>query len=75
MALRLVVHPILAVERDKSGKLNGPPAEAGKNKDETRESFIHIMSRGRRAGRRAESCKGWSRSWPRSGAALPTGGR
>ena len=24
---------------------------------------------------RLGSCKGWSRCWPRSGAALPTGGR
>ena len=39
---RLVVHPILAVERDKAGKLDGAPREAGKNKDETRESVIHI---------------------------------
>ena len=32
---RLVVHPILAVARDKTGKLDGAPREAGKNKDET----------------------------------------
>ena len=39
---RLVVHPILAVTRDKSGRLTAPPTEAGNNKDEARESVIHI---------------------------------
>ena len=54
LAPRLVVHPILAVTRDKTGKLNGPPAEAGQGKDETRESFIHIhVARVDDAGRRA----------------------
>src|SRR3954465_15430961 len=42
LAPLLVAHPILAVARDKSGKLNGAPVEAGKGKDEARESFIHI---------------------------------
>ena len=54
LAPRLVVHPILAVARDKTGKLNGPPAEAGQGKDEARESFIHIhVARVDDAGRRA----------------------
>jgi glutamate dehydrogenase len=56
---RLVVHPILAVARDKTGKLSGPPAEAGKSKDETRESFIHIhVARIDDAGRGAEIVQG-----------------
>jgi glutamate dehydrogenase len=42
LAPRLVAHPILAVSRDKAGKLTSAPAEAGRNKDETRESFIHV---------------------------------
>ena len=42
MITRLVAHPILAVERDKAGKLTAAPAEAGADKDESRESFIHI---------------------------------
>src|SRR6188472_78626 len=54
LAPRLVVHPILAVARDKTGKLNGPPAEAGQGKNEARESFIHIhVARVDDAGRRA----------------------
>ena len=41
--IRLVVHPILAVERDdKTGKLTAAPGEARSGKDEPRESFIHI---------------------------------
>src|SRR3954447_17752697 len=42
LAPRLVVHPILAVSRDKAGRLTSARAEAGRNKDETRESFIHV---------------------------------
>jgi glutamate dehydrogenase len=59
LATRLVVHPILAVTRDKTGKLNGPSAEAGKGKDETRESFIHIhVARVDDAARRGEIVQG-----------------
>ncbi|MEA3027175.1 MAG: glutamate dehydrogenase [Alphaproteobacteria bacterium] len=59
LAPRLVVHPILAVARDKTGKLDGPPHEAGKNKDETRESVIHIhVARIDDAGRRGEIAQG-----------------
>ena len=42
LAPRLVVHPILAVARDKAGRLTTAPSEAGRNKDEARESFIHV---------------------------------
>src|SRR4051812_40406450 len=42
LAPRLVVHPILAVLRDKTGRLTAAPTEAGRNKDEVRESFIHV---------------------------------
>src|SRR5882724_13553026 len=42
LAPRLVVHPILAVSRDKAGRLTTAPSEAGRNKDEARESFIHV---------------------------------
>ncbi len=42
LAPRLVVHPILAVARDKVGRLTTAPSEAGRNKDEVRESFIHV---------------------------------
>src|SRR3954447_9196432 len=42
LAPRLVAHPILAVSRDKAGKLTAAPTEAGRSKDETRESFIHL---------------------------------
>ena len=56
---RLVVHPILAVARDKTGKLAAPPREAGKTKDETRESVIHIhVARVEDPGRRAEAVEG-----------------
>jgi glutamate dehydrogenase len=42
LEVRLVAHPILAVERDgKSGKLAAPPRE-GSREDARRESFIHI---------------------------------
>ena len=59
LAPRLVAHPILAVERDKTGKLTAPPGEAGNNKDETRESVIHIhVARVDDAGRRAEIVQG-----------------
>jgi glutamate dehydrogenase len=39
---RLVLHPILAVERDKAGKLKEAPTEAGKANGGPRESFIHM---------------------------------
>src|SRR5436853_6067796 len=42
LAPLLVAHPILAVSRDKAGKLTAAPSEAGRNKDDTRESFIHV---------------------------------
>src|SRR3954452_635553 len=42
LAPLLVAHPILAVSRDKAGKLTAAPTEAGRNKDEARESFIHV---------------------------------
>src|SRR5436309_10667114 len=42
LAPRLVAHPILAVSRDKAGKLTAAPTEAVSSKDETRESFIHV---------------------------------
>ncbi len=43
IGVRLVAHPILAVERDrKTGKLKAPPREARRGEDERRESFIHI---------------------------------
>ena len=59
LAPRLVVHPILVVERDKSGKLDGAPGEAGNDKDETRESGIHVhVARVDAAARRAASVPG-----------------
>ena len=59
LVTRLVAHPILAVARRKTGKLTAPPGEAGKNKDETRESVIHIhVARVENAGRRAEVVRG-----------------
>ncbi len=55
LATRLVAHPILAVARDKSGKLTAPPGEAGEKKDESRESFIHVhVERVEDGARRAE---------------------
>ena len=55
MTARLIVHPILQVERDKSGKLTAPPKDAGNNKDVRRESFIHIhVARIDDAARRAD---------------------
>ncbi len=55
LAVRLVVHPILAVERDKSGRLTAPPAAASRKDGEVRESFIHIhVARIEDAERRAE---------------------
>ena len=42
LAARLVAHPILAVERDKAGKLKAAPGPAQTNGGETRESFIHV---------------------------------
>jgi glutamate dehydrogenase len=38
----LVAHPVLAVKRDKAGRLAAPPAEARRESGEIRESFIHI---------------------------------
>ena len=55
LAPRLVVHPILQVERDKAGKLKGPPQERGDDNNAARESFIHIhVARVDDAERRAE---------------------
>jgi glutamate dehydrogenase len=56
IAVRLVAHPILAVERErKTGKLTAPPRAARRVKDEVRESFIHIhIDRIEEADRRAE---------------------
>ena len=43
LAARMIVHPILEIERDKAGKLKAAPkAEASSGKDAVRESFIHI---------------------------------
>ena len=42
LAARLIVHPILAVERDKTRQAHGAAEGAGNNKDESRESFIHV---------------------------------
>ena len=76
LAARLVVHPILAVERDKAGKLTAPPKEAGNDKDETRESFIHIhVARVDDAAAAPRSCRRWSRCWPRSALRARTGSR
>ena len=54
--VRLVAHPVLAVERDaRPASSRPPPAEAGSRKDAPRESFIHIhvdARRGRGAPRR-----------------------
>src|SRR5262249_28948936 len=53
--VRLIAHPILAVERDKSGKLTAPPVQAQRNNGETRERLIHIhLARIEDDGRRAE---------------------
>lgn len=38
----LVAHPILAVKRDKAGRLTAPPEAPRRMAGETRESFIHI---------------------------------
>ncbi len=55
LATRLIVHPILRVERDKAGKLTAPPKDAGNDKSGSHESFIHIhVSRVDDVGRRAE---------------------
>ena len=40
--VRLVAHPIVAVERDKGGKLKSAPQETNSRGGEPRESFIHI---------------------------------
>ena len=40
--IRLVAHPIVATERDKSGKLKFAPTEAKSRNGDPRESFIHI---------------------------------
>jgi glutamate dehydrogenase len=40
--IRLVAHPVLAVERDKAGRLVAPAVEARRKDGEIRESFIHI---------------------------------
>ncbi|AMN38652.1 NAD-glutamate dehydrogenase [Rhodoplanes sp. Z2-YC6860] len=56
--VRLVAHPIIAAERDKSGKLKNQPAEAKRKNGETRESFIHIhVDRVEDAARHAEIAK------------------
>ena len=56
LATRLVVHPILVVERDKkTGKLASAPREAGNGHGGARESFIHIhVARIDDAARRTE---------------------
>src|SRR6266568_8443164 len=41
--IRLVAHPIVAAERDKSGQLKSAPMEAKSRNGEPRESFIHIQ--------------------------------
>jgi len=54
LVVRLVVHPILAVERDKSGKLSASPQVARRKDGEVRESFIHVhVARIEDAARRA----------------------
>lgn len=60
LAPRLVAHPILAVERDKAGRLKAPPAEAmGRKAGEARESLIHVhVARIDDAARRAEIVQG-----------------
>jgi glutamate dehydrogenase len=40
--IRLVAHPVLAVERDPEGRLAGAPQRAGGKASGLRESFIHI---------------------------------
>ena len=56
--IRLVAHPIVAAERDKSGKLRSEPMEAKSRNGEPRESFIHIhVERVEDAARRAEIVK------------------
>jgi len=56
--VRLVAHPIITADRDKSGKLKSAPAEAKRHNGETRESFIHIhVERVEDAARRAEIVK------------------
>ncbi|HEY5965783.1 MAG TPA: NAD-glutamate dehydrogenase [Xanthobacteraceae bacterium] len=40
--VRLVAHPIVAVERDKGGKLKSAPQKTNSGGGEPRESFIHI---------------------------------
>ncbi|HWL31053.1 MAG TPA: NAD-glutamate dehydrogenase [Xanthobacteraceae bacterium] len=42
LVVRLVAHPILAVERDAAGRLSSPPAQAGNKAGKPRESVIHI---------------------------------
>jgi glutamate dehydrogenase len=42
LTARLIVHPILEIERDNKGRLLAPPKDVGNNKDVRRESFIHI---------------------------------
>jgi glutamate dehydrogenase len=58
LAPRLVLHPILAVERDMAGKLKGAPTEAGKANGAPRESFIHVhVARVDDEARRADTVK------------------
>ena len=45
--VRLIAHPILTVERDKSGMLTGPPSEGRGKNGGSRESFIHVISTSR----------------------------
>ena len=40
--VRLIVHPIFNVARDKAGKTTAPPQEARRLPGEARESFIHV---------------------------------
>ena len=53
--IRLVAHPVLAVERNATGMLKGAPQRAGATSNGLRESLIHIhVERVEDAARRAE---------------------
>ena len=54
--IRLVAHPILAVERNATGMIKGPPQRAGAVSNGLRESIIHIhVERVEDAARRADT--------------------
>ena len=58
LEIRLVAHPIIAVERDKTGKLVALPVQERGKAGATRESFIHIhVHRIEDAQKRAEIVK------------------